>query len=156
METIVRRAVLEDLEGIVALFEAYRSFYDGAPNETAARSFIRERLLEKDSVIFLAERINQAVGFMQFYPSFTSVGMARIWILNDLYVDENNRRHGIASQLLKTAEIFAKETGARKMILSTAVTNTSAQALYEQHGWKRDTDFFGYALQTSKSHPRPT
>lgn len=142
METIVRRAVLEDLEGIVALFESYRAFYDSAPNETAARSFIRERLSEKDSVIFLAERIKQAVGFTQFYPSFTSVGMSKIWILNDLYVEENSRRHGIASQLLKTAEASAKETGARKIVLSTANTNRTAQALYERHGWKRDTEIF--------------
>lgn len=156
METIVRRAVLEDLEEVVVLFESYRAFYDGPPNQIAARSFIRERLSEKDSVIFLAERINQAVGFMQFYPSFTSVGLARIWILNDLYVEENSRRHGIASQLLKIAEVFAKETGARKIVLSTAITNTAAQALYERHGWKRDTEFFEYALQTSKSHPRQT
>ncbi|HWU55166.1 MAG TPA: GNAT family N-acetyltransferase [Rhizomicrobium sp.] len=148
METVVRRAALEDLDRIVALFEAYRSFYDGAPNETAARGFIRARLSEKDSVIFLAEKTNQAAGFMQLYPSFTSVGMARIWILNDLFVAQKHRRHGIACQLLKTAEAFAKETGAKKVILSTAVTNTAAQALYERHGWKRDTDFLEYVLPT--------
>jgi ribosomal protein S18 acetylase RimI-like enzyme len=150
METTIRRATLENLETVVELFEAYRSFYQGAPDETAARSFIRERLLEKDSVIFLAERLDQPVGFMQFYPSFTSVGMARIWILNDLFVDQKYRRHGVASQLLKAAEVFAKETGARKMILSTAVTNMAAQALYERHGWKRETDFLAYVLPISK------
>jgi GNAT superfamily N-acetyltransferase len=146
METTIRRAALEDIEPIAGLFEAYRSFYGGVPNETAARNFIRERLLKDDSVIFLAERSGCAAGFIQLYPSFTSLGMARIWILNDLFVDREHRRFGVAGRLLTRAADFTKETGARRMTLSTAVTNLAAHALYERHGWKRDTEFYAYAL----------
>jgi len=31
-------------------------------------------------------------------------------------------------------------------VLSTETTNTTAQSVYERHGWKRDTIFWTYQL----------
>jgi hypothetical protein len=61
----------------VVLFDAYRQFY-GKPSDLALASrFIEQRLASGDSVIFLAYtekvQVRNAVGFMQLYPSFSSV-----------------------------------------------------------------------------------
>lgn len=144
----VRRAGVEDLDLVVPLFDKYRQFYGRPADMGLARTFLADRLERKDSVIFLAEREEAPVGFIQLYPSFTSVGAARIWILNDLYVDARQRRNGAASALLEAAAAFGRETGAARLILSTALSNLPAQALYERHGWMRDSEFVEYAIAT--------
>ena len=149
MGIAVRIAGLDDLESVVPLFDSYRQFYGRTSDQALARSFLRERMANKESVIFLAQADGGAAGFIQLYPSFTSTGAARIWILNDLFVAPARRGQGIASLLLERAAGFARETGAVRLGLSTAVTNHAAQALYERHGWKRDTEFLSYQLATA-------
>jgi ribosomal protein S18 acetylase RimI-like enzyme len=149
MSALVRIAGLQDLDLIAPLFDGYRQFYGRTPDVALAHAFLQERISRKESVIFLAEAEGRAVGFMQLYPSFSSTGAARIWILNDLFVEPASRGNGVASALLQAAAAFSKEAGAVRLSLSTAATNRGAQALYERHGWKKDTDFLHYNLATS-------
>jgi ribosomal protein S18 acetylase RimI-like enzyme len=146
MTVTVRIAVLPDLDLVAALFDGYRRFYGRSADEAGARAFLRDRITGEESTIFLAEEDGGAVGFAQLYPGFTSTGMARIWILNDLFVLPGYRQKGIAGSLLETAAAFARQTGAARLSLSTAVTNLAAQALYERHGWKKDAEFLHYNL----------
>jgi ribosomal protein S18 acetylase RimI-like enzyme len=62
---------------------------------------------------------------------------------------ESSRKQGIATTLLKAAAEFAKERGAIRLTLSTAISNQAAQHLYEQAGWIRDQDFYVYNLKIS-------
>ena len=50
---------------------------------------------------------------------------------------------------METAREFCEGTGASRIDLSTAVTNTTAQALYESLGYQRDDEFYGYSLELS-------
>jgi GNAT superfamily N-acetyltransferase len=98
-------------------------------------------------VIFAVVEAGRALGFTQLYPAFSSVSMRPVWILNDLYVAEDARRRGVGAQLLRAARDHAMKTGAARLALSTAVTNTQAQALYERDGWRRDTAFYHYEYE---------
>jgi GNAT superfamily N-acetyltransferase len=138
----IRQAVLADVEALSVLFDAYRQFYGREGNLAAAKKFLLERFNHGESVLFIAHDGADAVGFTQLYPSFSSVSLARIFILNDLYVSEPGRRKGVGSKLLSAAADFAKSVGAIRVALSTGNTNTGAQALYESEGWERDDDFF--------------
>ena len=89
------------------------------------------------------------MGFTQFYPSFSSVSLARIFVLNDLFVHECARRKGVASKLLSAATEFAQALGAIRVSLSTAISNESAQALYQAAGWTRDEQFLVYHFPIS-------
>ena len=147
MTDTVRRATLQNLERVVPLFDAYRQFYGKPSDLTLAREFLAARLSRDESVVFLAEGPNgNAVGFVQLFPSFSSVRAAPIYVLNDLFVAPSARRRGIARLLLKAAAAFARDRGAVRMTLSTATTNFSAQKLYEEMGWKRDEEFCEYGL----------
>ena len=145
-EMQVREATIADLELIVPLFDAYRRFYRQPVDLPSARSFLRARLDRKDSVIFLALDQSSAVGFTQLYPSFSSVSMARIFILNDLFVSPEARGKGVGSALLAAAADFGRQAGARRLALTTETTNTVAQSVYERMGWIRDTSFYTYEL----------
>ena len=143
----VRHATVADLDRIAPLFDAYRQFYGQSPDLNLAREFIRERLEQNQSVIFLAlGQDGSAAGFTQLYPSFSSASAKRIFILNDLFVAPAARRCGVGRALLEAAADFGRSAGAVRLTLSTAHTNTSAQSLYDASGWIRDEVFRSYHL----------
>ena len=148
----VIEAGTSDIPRLAPLFDAYRQFYEQVPDLAGAEAYLVSRLERHESVIFLAEaKIPTAVvpvpaGFTQLYPSFSSISMSPLWILNDLFVAPAFRRLGVGALLLKRARAFAKDTGATGMILQTAVTNAGAQALYESLSWKRDELYYTYEL----------
>jgi len=146
MDIHIRQANLEDLDQVVPLFDSYRVFYGCDSDVEAARQFLLTRLAQGESVILLARRGRQPLGFSQLYPSFSSTAMARTFILNDLYVDARARRQGVAGRLLEAAADYAARLGAIGLSLATATDNHAAQALYEKHGWQRDRQFIGYEL----------
>jgi ribosomal protein S18 acetylase RimI-like enzyme len=142
MNMEIRKASVEDAAIVALLFDSYRSFYKQAPDVDAAFNFIKERLQQNESVIFIAFIKDNAVGFVQLYPIFTSVGMKRAWLLNDLYIHVSSRGKGVATALLDAAKEFAKSTGSKWLMLQTASDNYTAQALYKKNGWKKETDVF--------------
>ncbi|WP_366249028.1 GNAT family N-acetyltransferase [Terribacillus aidingensis] len=143
--TIIR-ASIQDVKETAILFNQYRQFYKQVQDLIGAEAYITERLEKGDSAIFLAKDGDEYVGFTQLYPTFSSIGMKRAWILNDLYVAENARKQGVGEKLLDVAEAFARETGAGSIALSTAPDNEKAQRLYERKGYERDKQFYHYEL----------
>ena len=143
---IIRQAVLADLDAVAILFDGYRQFYGQASDEAATKTFLRARFEHGQSVVLLAESQGQAVGFTQLYPSFSSVSMARVFVLNDLFVAPTARRMGVGEALLAAAADHARQLGAVRLSLNTDVQNLPAQALYESMGWARDQKFYAYHL----------
>lgn len=143
---VVREATLKDLEGIAQLFNEYRKFYHQEDHIDGARGFMRNRFEQGDSVLFMVKEDNAYLGFTQLYPTFSSISMAKAWILNDLYVHKDARGKGVAAALLDRAKAYALETSAVSIALSTAPDNLPAQRLYEKHGYKRDEQFHHYEL----------
>lgn len=140
----VRQAVLADLDEAAPLFDGYRQFQGRPSDLPAAREFLRDRFNHGESVIFLAYEGAATVGFAQLYPSFSSVSLTRVFILNDLFVSESGRRKGVAARLLEALEHYAWSLGAARVSLNAAKVNTPAQALYEARGWQQDDEFFMY------------
>src|SRR5437588_12811591 len=143
----IARAGLTDLDDLAPLFDGYREFYGQRSDPAAARAFLSERIERDESVIYLAYTgPREAAGFAQLYPSFSSVSMKPLWILNDLFVRSDIRRGGVARALLERARQHAIDTNTKGLVLSTGVTNKAAQTLYESCGWQRDDEFFQYYL----------
>jgi ribosomal protein S18 acetylase RimI-like enzyme len=142
------RASSDSLDLLVPLFDQYRQFYSQRSDIDGAREFLASRLKKKDSVIYIAfgESDNDALGFVQLYPSFSSVSMKSIWILNDLFVDPSARRQKVAEALIHEAIRHAKETKSRGLILETAIDNAPAQRLYEKLGWTKEEGFLTYRI----------
>lgn len=147
MSTISTRiATLADVDVVAPLFDAYRRFYEQTADLGLARRFIHDRLLKNESVVLLASNEDrQVVGFCQLYPTFCSVEAKPIYSLYDLFVRPDSRRSGAGRHLLQAAEKLAIERGKARMDLTTARTNTPAQAAYESLGWVRDDVFYAYS-----------
>ena|SRR2546426_6063104 len=146
MEFIVRRAGAgeRDVDLIAPLFDLYRQFYGKPADVPLASAFIRDRLQANESVIFVAETggkdSRNALGFVQLYPSFSSVVASRIWVLNDLFVAATARGHGVGRALMETARQHAIQTGAKRLTLETTDENRTAWSLYEGLGYVRQKD----------------
>jgi GNAT superfamily N-acetyltransferase len=140
----IRRAEPSDIDTVIPLFDGYRQFYGKNSDLDAVREFLMARFAHRESVMFIAFDGEKAVGFTQLYPSFSSVSLARIFMLNDLFVIQSARRSGVASKLLLSAINFSREKGAVRISLSTAIENYTAQQLYQSVGWKRDEQFYYY------------
>ena len=119
----IQKATLHELESLTELFDLYRVFYEQTSDPGRAREFLRERLTKGESVVFMAYDEGNPIGFVQLYPSFSSVSMMRSWILNDLFVKESARKKGFGEELLNAAITFARETGAKGVSLETGKDN---------------------------------
>lgn len=138
----IQKATLADLDSLIGLFDLYRIFYGQQSNLEDARIFLEERLRKEDSVIFLAFEKEVPIAFVQLFPSFSSVSMKRLWILNDLYVKKEARRKGFAEKLIKYSIEFAEDTEAKGILLETGKENTNAQKLYEKIGFNKEFNHY--------------
>lgn len=143
----VRQAGIIDLSRLSELFDQYRQFYHQPSDIKAATHFVKQRLQQQDSVFFICLTDNgEGAGFLQLYPSFSSVAMRNIWILNDLYVSELHRKLGVATKLIDAVRQYSKATNAASIKLATAKNNEKAQSLYEKIGFKKINEFDYYTL----------
>lgn len=145
----IKKVSIEDLELVAPLFDLYRQFYGQPPDMASAVNFLSQRIINNESVIFLAfdEKKKEAMGFVQLYPSFSSVSMKKIWILNDLFIHSDFRRKGVAEELIYKTKSFASETNAKGVILETHDENTEAQNLYDKTGFVKDEEHFYYYME---------
>jgi len=143
------QATLEHLDLLAPLFVKYREFYGQLPYPDTSRRFLEKRLERGESVIYLAlpdDDDTRLMGFCQLYPSFSSLSLKRVWIVNDIYVAEDFRRMLVADNLMREAKKMAKETNAVRLRVSTSIGNEVAKKTYESMGFREDTEFKNYIL----------
>lgn len=147
---IIQCADYKNVSALSILFDEYRVFYEQESDIREAEVFLKERMKKSQSVIYYAQLkgTEEPVGFVQLYPSFSSISLQPLWILNDLYVKEGARRFGVGRALLQKAAHMACRTGAKGLTLSTSAHNRAAQKLYESEGYIRDHEFWHYDLLT--------
>ncbi len=147
-KVIVREAELKDLDRLIILFEKYLKFYQRAGRKELIRQFLENRLRMSEARVLMAfesDTDQQPVAFVLLYPGFSSLSLGKIYILNDLFVEEYARRSGIARKLIDASRELARKDHALRLDLSTANTNIEAQKLYELYGFKKDEIFSNYS-----------
>lgn len=145
----VRKANANDLAQLSELFDGYRQFYQQQSNPAAAKAFLADRIEKNQSVIFVVEKGGQLLGFTQLFPSFSSVSMQRLWVLNDLFVASHARKQGVAEKLMTAAQAFAEQSDSKGLILETDLENTQAQNLYDKLGYIKQDSTYHYFLPTA-------
>ena len=137
----IRKAFPEDLPALSKMFDAYRVFYEKSSDLNAAEIFLKARMDNQDSVIFVAEStVSDLVGFTQLYPLFSSTRMQKLWLLNDLFINPDFRGKGISILLIEAAKTLCRETNSCGLVLETAKTNIIGNALYPKTRFQLDTE----------------
>ena len=147
---IIRTATIADLLQLSSLFNLYRVFYRKQADVEGANTYLRERIQNNESVIFVAEEENNLLGFTQLYPQFSSTRMMRSWLLNDLFIAQEHRGRGISKKLLEAAKQLARDTNAVGLLLETEKTNETGNRLYPSTGFVLydETNFYWWANES--------
>jgi len=140
------QASLEHLDQLTPMFVDYREFYNAMPQQEDSKAFLSERLNKKEAIILLAFENDAPLGFCLVYPSFSSVLLRPIWILNDMYVTEESRRKQVANKLLQAVAKQARESNVVRLRVSIHASNEIAQRMYESANFLEDQNFRSYIL----------
>ena len=134
----IREAKISDIDNLSSLFNSYRMFYGKDSNVGVAKKFLESRIKLCDSKIYVSEVDQCLTGFVQLYPIFSSTRVGKYWLLNDLFVDANERGKGYSKHLIKKAKDLVKDTSACGMMLETDKTNNIGNNLYPSQGFKKN------------------
>jgi GNAT superfamily N-acetyltransferase len=145
----VRKADINDIEQLSKLFDEYRIFYRKDGDLLGAKNFLTDRIINKESEIFVAVNDEKLLmGFIQLYPLFSSTRMKRLWLLNDLYVNEKYRGKEVSVALMNEAKVFATKTHSAGLIIETEKSNTIGNTLYPKVGFELDVEHNFYFWNT--------
>ena len=147
MSTVITKATIEHYKDVGALFDLYRQFYKYKTNLKASTKYIKDRINQNESFIFICFYKKEPAGFVQLYETFDSLNINKKLILYDLYVDKKYRKNGIGRKLMDKAKKLAKFKKIQNIELSTAKNNKKAQSLYESLDYKRDKEYYNYFLE---------
>ena len=148
MKFNIIEAKSKHIEQVGELFDLYRQFYKYESNLIESTNYIKDRIKNNESIIFIAiNDANKAIGFIQLYETFGSLDLGKIVILYDLYVKKDHRKNKIGRQLMLKSHEYAKKINAKRIQLSTATDNFIGQSLYESLGYVKDADFYTYDFE---------
>ena len=148
MDFKIIKAEEKHIEKIGILFDLYRQFYKYESNLVESTNYIKDRINNNESTIFIAiSDADEAIGFVQLYETFGSLDLGKIIILYDLYVKEDHRKNNIGRKLMIKSHEYAKKINAKRIQLSTAIDNYIGQSLYESLGYVKDDDFYTYDFE---------
>ncbi len=145
------QASMEHIEGLALLFDAYRVWYRKDGNIPSAKEFLKARLQNSESIVYLAidEKNGGMVGFTQLYPLFSSTRMKPLWLLNDLFVQPDYRGQGISKLLIDRCKELARTTEAAGLMLETEKSNTIGNQLYAATDFELESDVNFYFWKTN-------
>ncbi|MBP1994852.1 GNAT family N-acetyltransferase [Paenibacillus eucommiae] len=133
-QVVIRHAVEEDVIQLrqlmityIVVFYRYRQ-----PEEEKLDEMIRILLEHKEGVQFVAELEGKLVGFATLFFRYSSFHAAKIAVMNDLFVAEDQRRQGIAHKLFAACKGYSARHRYVSMIWSTGKDNISSQRFYEK------------------------
>jgi GNAT superfamily N-acetyltransferase len=138
-EVEIAPVAAEEFERMLPLIAAYQRFYEVEEvDEGRNRAFFRRFLApSEDGLLLGARRDGDVVGFACLYWHFSSLAAAETVLMNDLYVAEADRGHGVGRALIEASGDVARERGASHLEWATAPDNHTAQRLYDSTGARR-------------------
>lgn len=98
---------------------------------------VKERLSKADNGVFVAEVDGSTVGYV--FCEVIKEGTATTLYIDDLCVDPNYRRRGIARMLIDKAKEYAKQKNCLFLMLNVWEFNRSAVEFYESCGFETRT-----------------
>lgn len=147
-DVILRRALRDDLGAVARLagkltrmhhaLDERRFFLPDRVEEGYAWWFGRE--IDRDEVVLLvALRAGVIVGYAygRLEERDWNQLLDACGALHDLWVEEGERRHGIAERLVEATIAALVAKGAPRIVLHTAADNGAAQALFARLGFRR-------------------
>lgn len=145
---MIRKAEQRDLEALGRLgamlmrthyeFDPHRFLAPGRDASSGYASFLGHVLSSSDACIFVAEVDGAVAGYI--YVALEPLSWKELrgpaGFIHDVAVTEEARRAGRGTALMRAAIAWLRERGAPRVILWTAASNETAQALFRGLGFR--------------------
>ncbi|MFS0786558.1 N-acetyltransferase family protein [Shouchella sp. 1P09AA] len=135
---MIRKATKEDLQEILTIYNHAilhtTSVYSYEPHTLEMRETWYNQKIEDKFPILVFEEDNHVIGFAT-YGSFRAWPAYQYSIEHSIYVDPNQRKKGIATQLLTEMIALAKQDGYKTMIAGIDATNEQSIGLHKKFGF---------------------
>ena len=150
----IRPIAAGELESLLPMIAAYQRFYEVPDvDEARNREFFRRFLDPSEDGLLLGAWVEgELAGYACLYWFFSSTRAAESVLMNDLFVAEASRGHGVGRALIEASREVARRRGARHLEWSTAPGNRTAQRLYDATGAERST-WITYELPAEQEGP---
>lgn len=98
-----------------------------------------ERVLNHDTAIFLIARFDDSVaGYLYGSTHYAFYAAQNVALVEEIFVKQSFRKIGIATELLKHAELISQERNAALISVATR----RAESFYEKCGYERSAHYF--------------
>jgi GNAT superfamily N-acetyltransferase len=146
MNPTIRKAERSDVAAIFALIQEL-ALYEKAPEQvTNTADQLAIDLFEKYRCeAIVAEKENQVVGFALYYTSYSTWKGACLY-LEDFYVIETERQHGIGQLLFDSVLETAKDRKVQRMDWQVLTWNEPAIRFYEKQNAILDPEWLNGRL----------
>jgi len=121
---------------VLPLIRMYQEFYQvNNIDDVKNKEFFAQFGPRSDKgCLFGYRKGNKLVAFSTVYFSYSSTICSKVGIMNDLFTLRDFRNQGIATELIKYCEIYAKSHGAVRLQWLTSATNKKAHSIYNSIG----------------------
>jgi ribosomal protein S18 acetylase RimI-like enzyme len=140
MQTIIRSAVSDDSDAVYRLLRIIADLHkSGRPDifEGLVSKYtpdeVKERLLSDENGVFVSETNGIVSGYI--FCEIRNEGNGKTLYIDDLCVDPEFRRCGVATALMNHARTYAKDNECRMLMLNVWEFNESALDFYESMGF---------------------
>jgi len=140
MSVTVRPLGDKDFFAWLGLFEGYSAFYESELTDQIALQ-VWSWIIDANNDLVGAVAVNEDgdfVGFAHYRTVPRTLSGDRALFLDDLFVAEDARGKGVATQLMDFAKAYARDHKLAQVQLVTAADNATAQVLYDQVGTRTD------------------
>ncbi len=129
-------------EELLPLIAAYQRFYEVDDiDEERNRVFFRRFLApSEDGMLLGAREDGRFAGYACLYWHFSSLRATESVLMNDLYVEADQRGRGVGRALIEASAAVAREHGAALLEWQTDPDNHTAQRLYDTTGARRSDE----------------
>lgn len=140
---MIRSATENDVPLILQLIRELAEFEHLSHEVTATEQNLREHLFgaRPYAEVLIASLEDQPVGFALFFHNYSTFLSKPGIYLEDLYVRESCRGHGVGTALLQAVRQLAVERGCGRFEWSVLNWNQRAIEFYEKMGAKRMSEW---------------
>ncbi|HKX82978.1 MAG TPA: GNAT family N-acetyltransferase [Pyrinomonadaceae bacterium] len=142
MDVEIRHCTPEDIPAIVRLMRDFAEFENLGHFFETTEERLHNSMFGKNGFVegLVAVEDGRAFGYALFYPYFASFRGQTGFYLEDIYIHEDYRQHGIGRAMVRSIAALAAERGHERLDFQVLDWNTPACNFYLKLGAVRDDD----------------
>lgn len=145
MDISIRKATVNDLEEILKLNKALFDYEEKFNSEynlewtysEKGQAYFKKRIARDSSIVLVAEVKTKIVGYLLIFVDSHSIRKINpIAEIENMFISEEYRAHGVGTELMREAIKQVREKGAKNLEVEVEAQNSGAINFYKSNGFE--------------------